>query len=101
MLNGDGRRLRDDFKMRRWLAADEDRRNEYFAWVRMTFERLGTAEGDAPVEPVQRMLAIMIEEDDDFSDHCADQAVADRPWKELRLVCAGMIIEAYIRENEG
>jgi len=99
VLDADGRRLRDEYDMRKFLADDETR-TTYFErvdYVLAEFRKEGVDPGDAFVV---KMVAQMVDEDDGFTSLVAAKNPADPDWKLLRKICAQMILEAHIKATE-
>lgn len=99
VLDGDGRRLRDEFDMRKFLT-DEETKAKYFERVDYVLTEFRQEGADPRDDFVVNMLAQMVDEDDGFTSLVLAKNPADPDWKLLRRVCAQMIFEAHIKATE-
>ena len=99
MLDAEGRRLRDHFRMPRWLN-DEAIRRTYFRRIDWALDEFGQDGIDPPDDAVVALIAIGVTQDDGFESHVLARSETNPDWPKLREVCAKVIYEAYIRAVE-
>lgn len=86
--------------MLRFRDGDDARRARYFERIDYILAEFREDDVDPPDTFIQNMLALMVEEDRSFESLVIERQAADPDWRELRRVCAGMFLEAYIRATE-
>jgi hypothetical protein len=101
VLDGEGRGIKKEFRLDRWFKKDF-RVPLYFESVDFIIEQLRQVAGgeDPPDGSVVEMLAIMVSEDDSFTDYILSRNPANPDWEQLRRACAGSIYESYLRACE-
>lgn len=100
VLDEDGRLLRNGFYLLAFRDGDAERRRDYFRECDRILAQFRQGDTDPPDSFVVRMLALTVEEDKTFTSHVLGRNDPDPDLKALRLVCAGMFFEAYIRAVE-
>jgi hypothetical protein len=99
VLDPDGRRVRDLFKMPKWFS-DKETRKTYFGRIDYIIGEFSEGSVQPSDAFIQNMLAQMVEGDGAFESHVLKRNAANPDWKLIRCACAGMILEAHIKAVE-
>jgi hypothetical protein len=99
LLDAQGRRVRDAFKVTRW-ARHEVIRRVYFRRIDWAIQEFGEDGLNPPDDAVLALVGIGITNDDSFEDHCLKKGEANPEWPLLRQVGARVVYEDYIKAIE-